>query len=172
MKEEKERKRILWNCNNETGIISATLPSSKKEINFDLNLLDSSEGEKQIKFLDFSPIQKELFYYGVKQLLSDSTARNKEEKLDDEGKVFVMKKTFDEFISGEFLKASSKEKKERKKKDKVRTVYTLEELELKAGIMGIEVEVLIETMQEYIPGLKIEKKKEKEEKEEKEEENV
>lgn len=48
-------------------------------------------------------VVRHCFEYGVKQILSDATARNKDEKLDDKGKLKVMEEKFESMIDGKIL---------------------------------------------------------------------
>ena len=77
-----ETKQIRWTLMNR--VATATFPNGKTA-EFDLTLIDGNN-ETLMKF------------YGIKQWLTDKTARTKEEKLSDSEKIEVMTDHFDGMV--------------------------------------------------------------------------
>ena len=75
-----DKKQIGWTLAGHTAI--ATFPNGR-EVGFDLDFITDNNA-LLVKF------------YGLKQMLTDKTARPKEERLDDNEKITVMSEHFDD----------------------------------------------------------------------------
>ena len=79
-----EKKKASWKL--ESALLKVTMPTGEAA---DFNLNDLFPG-----FEKLTGTQQNTIAYGVKQKLSDSTARSKDEKLDAKGAIEVMRTTF------------------------------------------------------------------------------
>lgn len=142
-KETTERKKVTWEVSN-TGILTAHHIDNVLQ-SFNLTRLD-----KTVAYLDMSPQQKDSFAYGVKQQLSDATARPKDEKLDDTGKREVMGKTFESMVDGTYLETTRKAKE-----PVVRQVWTMADFTEECEKCGVPVQAGIAMYTNNVKGFKI-----------------
>ena len=87
---DNERTKAKWSLDK--VLLKVEMPSGEKA-DFDLNELFS-------EFEKLGGTQQNTIAYGVKQKLSDSTARSKDEKLDEKGAIEVMRKTYAGIVDG------------------------------------------------------------------------
>lgn len=85
-----EKKKASWKLDN--AMLAVTMPTGETT---QYNL-----GELFTNFEKLTGTQQNTVAYGVKQKLSDSTARGKDEKLDAKGSIEVMNETFAEILDG------------------------------------------------------------------------
>jgi hypothetical protein len=143
MKETDERKKVTWELSN-VGMLTAH-HLDRIDQSFNLTRLDKGG----VPYMDMSAQQKDSFAYGVKQQLSDATARSKDEKLDDDGKRIVMDATFESMIDGTYLETS------RKQREKEKTEYTEDEIVDMAISVNSTREVVINLLKMSKPKFKI-----------------
>jgi hypothetical protein len=76
---------MSWALIEETGILTVTHKdvSPEKAVDFDLNLIFED-------FKELEHVQKQVIAYGVKQRLSDKTAKNSDEKLTVNERIVTM----------------------------------------------------------------------------------
>lgn len=120
--EKKERKTVAWEMEENSTLLKATFPNGK-DVTFDIARIFPD-------ILTATKAQAFTVQYGVKQFLSDKTARSEGEKLSNDDKVVVMKTRYDDLVEGNFRvnKAGGVEKISKAKVEKNLDAMSDEEL--------------------------------------------
>ena len=96
---------MSWALVEATGILTVTHKdvTPDKEVDFDLNLIFED-------FKDLEPVQKQIIAYGVKQRLSDKTAKNTDEKLTVNERIVTMSNIWNRMSVDRIFKSATGDK--------------------------------------------------------------
>jgi hypothetical protein len=96
---------MSWALVEETGILTVTHKdvSPEKAVDFDLNLIFED-------FKELEHVQKQVIAYGVKQRLSDKTAKNSDEKLTVNERIVTMSNIWNRLSVDRIFKSATGDK--------------------------------------------------------------
>jgi hypothetical protein len=98
-------KSMGWSMVEDTGILTVTHKdvTPNKAVDFDLKLLFED-------FVELEQVQKQVIAYGVKQRLSDKTAKNSDEKLTVNERIVTMSNIWNRLSVDRVFKAAAGDK--------------------------------------------------------------